>query len=116
MVIWITETNILLSLGLIGAAIAFALKDIFIWDELTIPITYDSEWRETNKVILEIIKTETREIVEKAERTMTELEEKYYFQKRAIEPSIFLTLTDNWICFGIRYVTEVRNRRFCMTA
>jgi small-conductance mechanosensitive channel len=116
MVIWIIETAyILLSLGLIGAAIAFALQDIFIWYELTIPITYDSEWRETNKVILEIIKTETREIVEKAERTMTELEEKYYFQKRAIEPSIFLTLTDNWISFGIRYVTEVLNRRVCMT-
>jgi hypothetical protein len=42
---------------------------------------------------------------------MTELEEKYYFQKRAIELSIFLTLTDNWISFRIRYVTEVRNRR-----
>jgi hypothetical protein len=44
MVIWIAETAyILLSLGLIGAAIAFALQDIFIWYELTIPITYDSE-------------------------------------------------------------------------
>ena len=75
----------------------------FIWDELTIPITYDSDWREANAVILEIAKTETREIVQKSERTMTELEEKYYFQKRAIEPSIFLTLTDNWISFGIRY-------------
>jgi small-conductance mechanosensitive channel len=83
----------------------------FIWDELTIPITYDSDWREANTVILEIVKTETKEIVEKAEKIMGELEGKYYFQKRSIEPSIFLTLTDNWISFGIRYVTEVRSRR-----
>ncbi|HII85913.1 TPA: mechanosensitive ion channel [Candidatus Bathyarchaeota archaeon] len=83
----------------------------FIWDELTIPITYDSDWREANTVILEIVKTETREIVEKAERIMNGLEGKYYFQKRSIEPSIFLTLTDNWISFGIRYVAEVRTRR-----
>jgi small-conductance mechanosensitive channel len=103
--------------GVLTGTVQNYTRDLdFIWDELTIPITYDSDWREANTVILEIVKTETKEIVEKAERTMTELEEKYYFQKRAIEPSIFLTLTDNWICFGIRYVTEVRNRRFCMTA
>jgi len=42
---------------------------------------------------------------------MIGLEGKYYFLKRSIAPSIFLTLTDNWISFGIRYVTEVRNRR-----
>lgn len=83
----------------------------FIWDELTIPITYDSDWTEANTKILEILRTETRETVEKAEKIMTRLEGKYYFQKRSIEPSIFLTLTDNWISFGIRYVTEVRNRR-----
>ena len=98
--------------GILTGTVQNYTRDLdFIWDELTIPITYDSDWREANTVILEIVKTETKEIVEKAERTMTELEEKYYFQKRAIEPSIFLTLTDNWICFGIRYVTEVRNRR-----
>ena len=83
----------------------------FIWDELTIPITYDSDWTEANIKILEILKIETKEIIEKAEKIMNGLEGKYYFQKRSIEPSIFMTLTDNWISFGIRYVTEVRNRR-----
>lgn len=83
----------------------------FIWDEITIPITYDSDWMEANVKILDIVETETKEIVEKAERLMVGLEGKYYFKKRAIKPSIFLTLTDNWISFVIRYVTEVRNRR-----
>jgi len=83
----------------------------FIWDEITIPITYDSDWMEANAKILEIVKTETKNVVEKAEKIMDRLEGKYYFKKRAIEPSIYLTLTDNWISFGIRYVTEVRNRR-----
>lgn len=83
----------------------------FIWDELTIPITYDSDWKEANSRILEIVKKETGETVEKAERIMDRLQGKYYFTKRSIEPFIFVTLTDNWISFGIRYVTEVRGRR-----
>jgi small-conductance mechanosensitive channel len=96
---------------LTGAVQNYTRDFDFIWDELKIPITYDNDWREANIVILEIVKTETKDIVEKAERTMTGLEGKYYFQKRAIEPLIFLALTDNWISFGIRYVAEVRNRR-----
>jgi len=83
----------------------------FIWDELTIPITYDSDWMLAKSLILEIVKKETDEAVKKAETVLKGLEGEYYFTKRAIEPSVFLTLTDNWISFGIRYVTEVTNRR-----
>lgn len=83
----------------------------FIWDELTIPITYDSDWMEAKSKIFEIVKKETSETVERAEIAMRGLKGEYYFTKRAIEPAVFLTLTDNWISFGVRYVTEVRNRR-----
>ncbi len=98
--------------GILTAAVQNYTRDFdFIWDELTIPITYDSDWKEANTRILEIIRKETSEIVQKAEQTMEKLEGKYFFTKRSIEPSVFLTLTDNWITFGIRYVTEVRSRR-----
>ncbi|MFH1751586.1 MAG: mechanosensitive ion channel protein MscS, partial [archaeon] len=29
----------------------------------------------------------------------------------SIEPSIFLKLTDNWINFSIRYISEIHQRR-----
>jgi len=83
----------------------------FIWDEITVPITYDSDWKEGTTKILEIVTKETRDISENAKKIMERLEGKYYFEKRSLEPAIFLTLTDNWITFGIRYVTEVRQRR-----
>ncbi len=83
----------------------------FIWDEMTIPITYDSDWKEATQKILEIIKRETKDAINNAQKTMEKIEGKYYFTKRSLEPSIFLSLTDNWITFGIRYVTDVRSRR-----
>jgi small-conductance mechanosensitive channel len=83
----------------------------FIWDELTIPITYDSDWKEATTKILDIVKKETASESENAQKIMEKIEGKYYFTKRSLEPAIFLTLTDNWITFGIRYVTEVRSRR-----
>jgi small-conductance mechanosensitive channel len=83
----------------------------FIWDEISIPITYDSDWNEANAKILDIVRKETKEIKENAEKTIVEIEGKYYFTKRSLEPAIFLTLTDNWITFDIRYMAEVRHRR-----
>jgi small-conductance mechanosensitive channel len=83
----------------------------FMWDELTLPITYDSDWRSAQDKILAIVKAETAQVAENAKKIMERIEGKYYFTQRSLEPAIYVTLTDNWINFGIRYVTEVRTRR-----
>jgi small-conductance mechanosensitive channel len=83
----------------------------FIWDEITIPVTYDSDWNEATRLIIDIIKKETETVALNAQKIMEKIEGKYYFTKRSLEPAIFLTLTDNWITFGVRYVAEVRSRR-----
>jgi len=83
----------------------------YIWDELSIPVTYDSDWKEAITMIEAIVAKETEEVINNAEKSVSKLEDKYYLPPKAIEPSIFLTLTDNWINISVRYVTEVRQRR-----
>jgi small-conductance mechanosensitive channel len=83
----------------------------FIWDELTIPLTYDSDWNQAATKILGIVQKETAQFRANSEKTMERLQGRYYFTQRSLEPAIFVSLTDNWITFGIRYVTEVSNRR-----
>ncbi|MFH1127730.1 MAG: mechanosensitive ion channel domain-containing protein [archaeon] len=84
----------------------------FIWDEIQIPITYDSDWKKAFDSFMSIIQKETKDTTAQAEKEISKLEEKYYLHKRSIEPAIFIKLTDNWIDFSIRYVTDVRSRRF----
>lgn len=83
----------------------------FIWDEITIPITYDSDWKEAESKILSIVEKESSQIAGQAEGEISKLGDKYYLFKRSVKPAIFLTLTDNWITFNIRYIAEARNRR-----
>jgi small-conductance mechanosensitive channel len=83
----------------------------FIWDDISIPITYDSDWNEAVTRILTVVKRETNQVVLQAEQSLSKLEEKYYLHRKVVEPAIFITLTDNWINLNIRYVTEVRERR-----
>lgn len=75
----------------------------FIWDEIHIPIQYSDNWKLANDKILDIVKKETKDIVENANKEIANLEEKYYLGKRTAEPAIYLTATDNWISFDIRY-------------
>lgn len=83
----------------------------FIWDEIEIPITYDSDWKEAVTTIQRIVGKETKNMAEQAEKEILELGEKYYLTIKAVEPEIYVTLTDNWIAFNIRYITDVRQRR-----
>lgn len=83
----------------------------FIWDDIELPITYDSDWVGAISKILTIVKGETDKVATQAELELSKLEEKYYLPRKAIDPAIFVTMTDNWIELNIRYVTIVRDRR-----
>ena len=96
----------------LSSAINNYTKDFnFIWDEIEIPITYDSDWKEAYVKILSIVKDEIKNSMDQAGKEISKLEDKYYVFKRDVEPMIFLTLTDNWIALNIRYITEARKRR-----
>jgi small-conductance mechanosensitive channel len=83
----------------------------YIWDEITIPITYDSDWRSAYNRISAVVREETQEAAKKADQALSNLGERYYLTKRSTDSSIYLKLTDNWIAFKIRYTAEVYNRR-----
>ena len=98
--------------GILTGTVKNYTKDFdFMWDELTLPITYGSDWKNAADKILSIVRKETAPVAENAKKTMERIEGKYYFTQRSLEPAIYITLTDNWITFAIRYVTEVRTRR-----
>lgn len=83
----------------------------FLWDEIMIPVTYDSNWKKAKEIILDIVRRETSDIVIEAETEIDRIGEKYYFPKNVVEPALYITPTDNWIAFHIRYVTHVKDRR-----
>ncbi len=87
----------------------------FIWDEISIPLTYDSDWRLAKDLILGIIKKETASMTLQAETEIERIGEKYYLPKKVVDPSAYISLTDNWIMLEVRYVTDVRTRRLLRT-
>jgi small-conductance mechanosensitive channel len=89
----------------------YTMDHTFVWDEISIPITYGSDWQRAVSLFLDIVRRETAVTAGRAEREIERIGERYYLPKREVEPSVYLTLTDNWIDFSIRYVTDVRRKR-----
>lgn len=83
----------------------------FLWDEIFIPVTYESDWKSAIRIMKQIATLETKEVASEAKKSLEGLEEKYYLPERPTEPDVFVTLTDNWIMLRLRYVIEVRERR-----
>lgn len=83
----------------------------FIWDEFSIPLTYESNWQIAISSIEGIIRDKVGLLIPLAEKEIQALGEKYYFLKRATEPSVYITLTDNWIQVEARYICDIKNRR-----
>jgi small-conductance mechanosensitive channel len=83
----------------------------FIWDEIELPITYDSDWKYAIERFSAVIEAETSELTKHAEKDLANIMTRYYLPKRGVEPAIFLTLTDNWINLSVRYIALVRERR-----
>lgn len=83
----------------------------FVWDEISIPLTYESNWRKAKDIVLAIIRKETDAMTAQAEVEIERIGEKYYLPKKVVEPSLYISITDNWITLDARYVTDVRSRR-----
>lgn len=94
-----------------GSVNNYTKDHAFLWDEISVPITYESDWKKAVTMILTIVRRETGPVAYEAEKSLSGLEEKYYLPRKVVEPAVFITLTDNWISFNIRYMTAVRERR-----
>jgi small-conductance mechanosensitive channel len=83
----------------------------YLWDEITIPVTYASDWRRAGEIMLERGHDCTAHLQEQARSEFQALADRYPVQATTVEPTLYVTMTDNWIEVALRYVVEARERR-----
>lgn len=83
----------------------------FIWDEIFIMLTYDSNWKKAQGIILNIAHEVTGTFEDAALKELTTMGEKYLISQNDVSEKIYTKLTDNWIDLRLRYVVDPRQRR-----
>jgi hypothetical protein len=84
----------------------------YIWDEIMIPVTYDTNWSRAVEIILTKGQELTSPFHANARAEFEEMVKKYpSLHEVPVEPSVYIIMTDNWIELTLRYIAEVWNRR-----
>jgi len=81
----------------------------YIWEELTVPVAYRSDWQEAERILLdEVVAVSSSEGAQQAMGAMTE---RYPVNRVDVEPRVFVRATDNWNELSARFVVPVRSAR-----
>jgi small-conductance mechanosensitive channel len=83
----------------------------YLWDEITVPVTYTSDWARAAEIMLQHGQKYTEELQGEAEAKLSRMIDRYPLQQTQVEPTIYLAMTDNWIELTLRYIVDARARR-----
>ncbi len=84
----------------------------FLWDEITVPVRYGSDWEFAREVLGRVVNEVCRDYALQSRVAWDEAVRKYQLEDARIEPLITLAANDNWIEFTARYIVDYRKRRF----
>jgi small-conductance mechanosensitive channel len=83
----------------------------FIWDEIHLMFTFDSNWKKAQEITLKITREITGQFKILARNELIGLGDKYLITPADVEDMIYTQITDNWIDMRLRYVVDPRKRR-----
>ncbi|MBU3024144.1 mechanosensitive ion channel family protein [Zobellia galactanivorans] len=83
----------------------------FVWDELNILITHESDIALAKKIVLADATELLSEYTKNSLAKWKEMVAHYYIEDATLEPTLALKITDNWIEVNLRYITDYKLRR-----
>lgn len=83
----------------------------FVWDEFNLPIRYGSDTKLAKTIIIKIASETLSEYVSKSVSEWNQVVNKYYIENAQVNPTLAITMTDNWIQFNLRYIVDYKKRR-----
>ena len=83
----------------------------FIWNEIPVLLSYESNWRKAKEILYEIIEQHTMKLSQKAEQKIREASEKFLIYYKKLSPIIYTTTQASGILLTLRYLCPPRERR-----
>ncbi len=84
----------------------------FLWDEVTLPIRYGSDWRYAREMLRGVVQEVLAGYAGQVKDSWKRVVKQYRIEEANVDPLITLRVTDNWIEFTVRYVVDYRKRRW----
>jgi small-conductance mechanosensitive channel len=84
----------------------------FIWDEFNLPIRYGSDMELAKKIMIQVASQELSKYVTASISKWKDVVDKYYIEDAEVNPTLAITMNDNWAQFNLRYIVDYKKRRY----
>lgn len=82
-----------------------------IWNELSVTVTFESDWRAAKQLLGEIAKTHGAQPSEQVQSSIREHGHKYLVLAASLEPRVFVSILDSGVGLTVRYLCSPFERR-----
>jgi small-conductance mechanosensitive channel len=82
-----------------------------IWDEVHLPITYESNMEAATRILTEVGTEYTREFLKNAEREVEQMRHRFLMPQLQLQPEVYVKVTSNWLQLTMRYLVAPKQRR-----
>jgi small-conductance mechanosensitive channel len=83
----------------------------FIWDEITVPITYATDRKLAETIMLAAAERATSGMQKDAERFRVNMNDRYHLDLETLAPRVFWRITDNWLELSLRFIVDDHKSR-----
>lgn len=83
----------------------------YIWNEIYVLVTFESDWRKTREILERIAKEKIELSSKHAEQEMRLATKKYMIYFSKLTPAVYMSTKDSGVLFSIRYLVNPRRRR-----
>ncbi|MFC1508381.1 mechanosensitive ion channel family protein [Candidatus Omnitrophota bacterium] len=83
----------------------------YIWNEIPVLITFESNWEQAKNILLDIAKKHGEKLSGKAEKRVREASKRYLIYYNILTPTVYTSVVDCGVLLTIRYLCEPRKRR-----
>ena len=84
----------------------------FVWDEFNLPIRYGSDIELAKEIVISVAQEKLSDYVTESISKWKDVVDKYYIEDAQVNPSLAITMTDNWVQFNLRYIVDYKKRRY----
>jgi small-conductance mechanosensitive channel len=83
----------------------------FIWEEIRLPVRYDSDRRRAEEILLECAARETMDVHRLSQADRDRMRRDFFVDLRECTPRVYYRMTDNWLELTVRFIVEPRGVR-----
>lgn len=83
----------------------------FIWHEIPVLLTFESDWKKAKEILAEIAQRHAAHISKDAEKRIKEASKRYLIFFSVLTPTVYTSVKDSGVLLTIRYLISARTRR-----